>query len=166
MAKPMAIHTVESIYEKTEEYGDCRIWKGYFGNGTPMIYHAGKMTSVRMLLLDLSGKYANRGNYFGTSCNDPGCVNIEHIAQRPPAYHYQRMTKNSALVSSDPIRCAKIAAAKRKSGKLTLTDVAEIRLSELGGPELAEQYGVTRSMINCIKRGKTWQVGSIWQGLV
>jgi hypothetical protein len=50
--------------------------------------------------------------------------------------------------------------------KLSESNAQEIRLSEETGPVLAERFGVSRSWINKIKRGRAWRVlSSPWQGL-
>ena len=163
MAKPMKVHTIESLYEDTEEYGECRIWTAYIGNGTPMVYHQGRMYSVRKLLTELSG-LSTAANFFGCTCGDNRCVALEHIVRRKKTDHMRTMTKNSAKTATCPIRCAKISAAKRKAGKLSLTDMAEIVLSNESGPDLAGKYGVTRSRINQVKRGI--QPGNPFAGLM
>jgi hypothetical protein len=43
------------------------------------------------------------------------------------------------------------------SSKLLPSDVAIIYASDLSGVELAARYGVSRSLISQIRRGKTWK---------
>jgi hypothetical protein len=65
-------------------------------------------------------------------------------------------------------KAAKLREYRISTGqaKLSESKAQEIRLSDDSGPVLAERFGVSRGLINRIKRGRAWRVlSSPWQGL-
>jgi len=83
-------------------------------------------------------------------CRTEGCANPEHRTMSCRAVVMRKkMTKS-------PSTRAKLAEIKRAKSKLTEQDVAEIRASDATGVALAEQYGVSRSSISSIRRGRHW----------
>lgn len=167
MAKPKTIHTLESLYALTTEEGDCRLWDKYLGNGVPMVYHDGKFIQVRKLILTLQGIDV-WARYTASRCNNPLCVEFDHIIQRSAKQQHTHMGKRVAVSPSNHARIAKITLARRQQvGKINQAQAIEIRMSEESGPVLAERYGVTRTLISRIKRGKSWaqEFGNPFAGL-
>jgi hypothetical protein len=164
MAKPQKTHTLESLYEMTEECGDCRIWKGYYTvNGVPMVYQGGKMVSVRKLIMSFFQKATSK--YYSCKCGTPGCVAKEHIDRRTEQQHMGAMNKNSLKSASNPSRRAKISAMKLAQGKLTPQTINEIIASNESGPVLAQKYGVTKTRISQVRRNGSL-VQNVWAGLM
>ena len=164
MAKPRKVHTLESIYEQTEECGECRIWKGYYTvNGVPMVYSGGKMVAVRKVVQSFFQK--TNAKYFGCKCGTPGCVAKEHIIPRNEKQHMNVMSKNSVKHASNPIRRAKISASKLAQGKLNPEAISQIVVSNESGPVLAQRYGVTRSRIGQVRRNGSL-IQNVWAGLM
>lgn len=167
MAKPKTIHTFESLMDMTIEEGDCRLWDKYLGNGVPMVYHDGKLIQVRKLILTLQGVDV-WAKYTAAKCNNPLCVEPDHIIQRSPKQQYIHIGKRLSFAPSNQARIAKITKACREaSGKLTQEQAIEIRMSDESGPVLSERYGIDRSMVSRIKRGKNWamEFGNPFAGL-
>lgn len=156
MAKPKTIHTIESLMTLTTEEGDCRLWDKYLGNGVPMIYHDGKFIQVRKLILLLNGANVLL-KYTATRCNNPLCVEPSHIIQRTAKQQHTHMAKLVSGSPSNHSRIIKITKARREQvAKITQEQAIEIRMSDESGPVLAERFGITRSMVNRIKRGQSW----------
>lgn len=167
MAKPKTIHTIESLMALTTEEGDCRLWDKYLGNGVPMVYHDGRFIQVRKLILELQGVDV-WARYTSPRCNNPLCVEPSHIIQRSPKQQHTHMAKRVSIAPSNQGRIIKITKARREQvGKITQAQAIEIRMSDESGPVLAERFGITRSMVNRIKRGKSWvqEFGNPFAGL-
>lgn len=156
MSKPRAIHTLESLMARTEEVGDCRVWTGYSTNKTPQVHHQGDMVSVRKLILELSGVRVN-GQFIGATCGTENCVCPEHIIQRNQKNQAKAMAKKAAERRAERETMHIISRRKRADTKLNLEAVREIRASEESGPILAAKYGVSRTLINKVKRGIYWR---------
>lgn len=156
MAKPKTIHTLDSLFALTTEEGECRLWNKYLGNGVPMIYHDGQFIQVRKLILMLQG-IDIRTRYISPKCNNPLCVEPSHIVQRTAQQQHSHMAKMVSQSPSNQMRIAKITKARRQQvGKLNQEQAIEIRMSDESGPVLAARYGVSRELVNRIKRGESW----------
>jgi hypothetical protein len=169
MSKARTEPTLESLTARTVEEGDCWLWQGYMQNNTPQVmsYASGRkrMVSVRKLLRELqTGKPQIDGHYSNT-CGNPFCVNPDHTIWRGQNAHMRAMAKKRTVstVMANKLREYRISTGQ---AKLSESNAQEIRLSEETGPVLAERFGVSRSWINKIKRGRAWRVlSSPWQGL-
>lgn len=167
MSKPKTIHTLQSLYALTTEEGDCRLWKKYLGNGVPMVYHDGKVIQVRKLILMLK-RVEVTARYVAPKCDNPLCVKPSHIVQRTSQEQHAHMARLVSKAPSNHSRIIKITKTRREQvGKLNQAQAMEIRMSEESGPVLADRYGVTRTLINRIKRGESWvqEFGNPFAGL-
>lgn len=158
MAKPPTVHTVESLYARCDEEGDCMLWKGSSANGVPQVYHDGKMVPVRKLVVQLRGGQVREGHYFSPKCDDQRCICEDHIVQRAPGLHQRLMAKRAGQGSIKTARLRKLTATRRATGaKLDEAKAREIRQSSESSYALAERFGVHRSLISRIKSGKQWR---------
>lgn len=166
MSKPPKIHTIESLEANAEEYGDCLLWNGYMSNGVPHVHHQGGMVPVRKLLLELAG-VEPRGQFTAASCGESRCICRAHTIQRTQAEQYRAMAKRSATGIGRTNRITAVKKWRReKPLKLTMEKAREIRNDPRGGPELAEEYGISRSLVSAIKRGRYWaEAGNPFAGL-
>jgi hypothetical protein len=158
MSMPRKVHTTESLLARAVEEGECLIWQGYSIRKTPQVDHEGKMTSVRKLLVTLAGGEIREGSFFGVTCGTVDCICPAHIIQRSPKGQLKAMAKaaNSGTVKAQRVR--KMTQTRRKLlAKLDMETATVIRNSEESGPVLAERYGITRSLVNRIKRGDQWR---------
>jgi hypothetical protein len=158
----MLKQTIESMKAQTTEEGDCLLWNGVMCNKVPYVRHEGTYQSARKVFLIVAGKKIRQGaKYFATSCGNPDCVNPEHIISRTQKEHMAHCAKQLPFSPSEHIRRAKIAKNKRATiGKLTEAQADEIRLSDESGPVLGATYGVSRSLVNKIKRCVAWRIQS------
>lgn len=149
------VHTVEGLKERCIEEGDCWIWQGYFANGTPQVRSDGKMTSVRKVLLELQGRAIVKTKAFAPSCGCSQCVNPDHVTQLTKSQQMARIAKK--VDSKGPGRRLKLTAhARATKAKITIEIAREIRISDESGPVLSEKYGVTRGVINRVRRNESW----------
>jgi len=151
--KQQKIHTTTTLKERTIEDGDCWEWQGYCANGTPSVFHAGKMIAVRRLFTELLGGKLRDG-YYVAKCGNGLCVNPDHTTYNDPKQH---MKKGNRKALQSPTRRLKIQIYKRATNaKLTQEMADEIRSSEGPSRVIAQKYGVNRSVVCRIRTGKAW----------
>ena len=156
MTRTLTYHTIESLMALTAVVGDCQEWQRYCTNDVPQVFHGGRMVSVRRLILSLQGATFRKGDHASCSCGNKLCVAPAHIIHRNKAQHARAMSK--APARSEVRRSAKLAEhARAHRAKITMEIAMEIRCSSDSGPVLAERFGVHRSLISRIRRGKMWR---------
>ena len=80
-------------------------------------------------------------------CDNPGCVNPDHL-----------LVGTQKDNAQDALRKGRhYVGEKNGRSKLTEENVKEILTSELNDRQLADKFGVTRSTISSVRRGKSWQ---------
>lgn len=92
--------------------------------------------------------------YHGTCvchrCDNAGCVNPEHLFIGTVAENNADMDRKGRRVNGQ------LRGSRHPMAKLTDENVAQILASLKPGSALAEQYGVTASIISGIRHQKTW----------
>lgn len=156
MSRSRAVHTLESLLARTEDVGECQVWTGYSTNKTPQVDNQGKMVPVRRLILELSGTPVV-GKFIGIKCGTERCVCPAHITQRSLKTHARMMAKKAGARKAAKSTEQLIARRQRADVKLDVQKAREIRESVETGPVLAEKYGISRSLVNKIKRGEYWR---------
>lgn len=146
--------TLEELYARTVEEGDCRIWTGA-GKKLPHLNTSKGRINVRLLVLQASGSQIRANCVLGCSCGNEKCIELTHIRQRSRKEHASYFGRLGAY--SSPAKIAKMASTKRKSSKLDDRKVAEIRASEDSALKLSAIYGVAPSYITSIRAGKLWK---------
>jgi len=139
--------------------GDCWQWHGCMQGAIPMMKHGGKVANVRRLVLIERG-VPMKGYIATYTCGNPACVNPEHTAR---STRTQMNRRNMAEMSgaTNTLRVKRIAEIKRRtSAKLSQADVDQIRASDEKQQDLANRYGVTKSLIGKIRRGEVWRTFS------
>ena len=155
MTSGKTLQTIESLKARTEEVGECWEWSGYYGNGSPYVAHGGKMQSVRKVVAMLTGKQIAKG-FFGTSCDNPRCVNPDHVKLRNPKAHMANMAKKAGPSLQRRIKLQQYHRTSKRIIKLDVEKVREIRTSDKSHRELAEQFGVSKSLISHVRLNKLW----------
>jgi hypothetical protein len=162
--KPGVVHrkkgapvTLDVIRARSDEIGDCWIWKGATTHGSPAISINGRAMPTRRWLAETIQGKNTKGYYASVSCGELLCVNPEHVllAKRGTI---NRMAAERTGYGKSLARSAKLAEARRrKYAKLSSELVAEIRASSLPVAELARLHGVAKSTIANAISGKTWR---------
>ena len=80
-------------------------------------------------------------------CDNPSCVNPAHLELGTHAQHTW-----DAVLKNRPVHGEQVHTVK-----LTEADVIAIRAETGTLQEIADRYGVDKTNISCIRRGKTWR---------
>ncbi len=162
------LFTLPGIAARCDEEGDCWLWRDATNHGGyPIFKPFGKpCTLVRRAAFVLAGGVLKRRQPLVSSCEDKLCVNPAHLLISTQSKIGQKAAKLGAY--SSKARSAKIAAARRIGSKMTADLAQEIRQSTETGSVLALRYGVSKGLINGIKRGRFWKdyTGNPFSGLL
>lgn len=164
-ALTLSSFTLDHILGLCDEVGDCLLWGGYMGNGSPQRSVLDdtvdppvmRCVQVRRLAWKLyTGQDVPAGRVMTIICGDPRCLSRDHIRPRTVQQVCQRAAAAGRF--STPQRKAAITAGRRKSApKLTIEAAREIRSSDETNKTLAERYGVALSHIARIRRNEAWR---------
>lgn len=150
------------IERKTVADGDCLVWQARAVHGVhPQMSFRGSTLSARRVIFEFLRGPIQEGRQVGMrrDCHCL-CVEPEHMIQRTRSQAIQGHAVSTATR-------AKIAAKKRAMGKLTPEAVAQIRASEARNQDIADQYGIARSMASRVRNGRAWRdYASPFRGLV
>lgn len=153
MAPRAQVHTLESLLANTDEEGDCLLWRGYLPHpAAPMVYHQGRMVSVRRVIFQLLG-YTDTDGFYAASCGSGRCILPDHIVYRDASEHASHMARRiNAMPAVDALRHAKAARTRRKA----VSDEAllEILSSNDSAPELSRRLGISKTLITKYRRGE------------
>lgn len=172
MAKPITIHTAESLRAGAIEVGDCLEWQGYFATGkyVPYVYHDSKMVAVRKLLAILTGRDVSKVAYWGVSCDNWRCINPEHTVGRTRHQHFQTMANQVDHQAAARIAKLQQKARARAVCKLDTNLAEAIRLDGLSSAQSALANGISKSQAAKIKAGTAWKQvtasANPWAGLM
>lgn len=135
---------VSSFWRKVEKTESCWIWKGATqktGHGRVRIN--GKLLGTHRVSYFLKHGKINDDLMVCHKCNNPSCVNPDHL--------YQGDNSDNMIDS--------VYARTLNFVKLTPSQVVEIKKRFARGESnksIARSFGVARSTINCIRLGRTW----------
>jgi hypothetical protein len=111
--------------------GDCWIWHGATTGNTPMVHRNGTSRSLRKLLLPHPQP---AGSHAAVTCNQPLCVNPDHLTWRTPTLE-----------------------ERRRNAPLTILDLHTLHQRHLNGEtvtSLAHETGISRQ--NLHRQWKKW----------
>ena len=157
-AAPSRKITIKEIKDRCDEIGDCWIWKNSVGEyGYPIIRRNKQCLLVRRVVAEIKGTPPNPRQPVVTSCGDKRCCNPQHIELSTTKQVAKAAGKAGAFSQID--RCAKIAKSRRSlpSAKLTMEKAREIRTSDKSRKELAEEFGISLSLVKAVRAGTTWK---------
>ncbi len=155
--------TLKQIHDRCHEVADCLLWaQSCTPNGYPRI--AGGYAHI--LAWQIVHGPVPAGIMVRRTCDEKRCCNVGHMVLMTRRQQNRMAAKRGAW--SSPGRKAAVALAKRARSKLDQADVDHIRASTDTGRALALRYGVSDSLISCIRLGKVWrsttQQASIFSG--
>ena len=126
--------------------------RGYGNFGVPRDDGSGRyiMQRAHRVAWELTnGKLASSAQHLCHTCDNRKCVNPAHL-----------FVGNPKINVADCIRKGRLGdrgGENNPRAKLTVADVLTIRASDLSLSQLAQQYGVAKSVVNYAKRGITWR---------
>lgn len=85
-------------------------------------------------------------------CDNPACVNIEHMRLGTHAENMADMRAKGRHRWGRRPRGTEV-----NTNKLTPEQVLAIRADSRSGPQIARDYGVSKTLVNLIKKRKTWR---------
>ena len=166
---PAGVYPRASLAERFERFVDrsagpeaCHLWLGQFGRkGYGRIWKDGRNVPATHVALELAGRPLDPGQQAMHSCDNPPCVNADHlaggtlqdnIADRHAKGRDARGDANGARLRPE----TRARGEANGLARLDATKVHGIRISPLSSTALAAFYGVSRSTIRDVRLGKTW----------
>jgi hypothetical protein len=152
------LQTLEGLYLRTVEEGDCRIWLGALSGQYPYCRHGGEMMPVRKAIVLITGMHMiPRARYFVAKCGNNRCIEASHIVQRTIEQHLSLAGKRSHKSAMSAVRREKILAKARARSKINFDIAREIRAGAEPATVMGARYGVGPSTACAIRRGDSWQ---------
>jgi hypothetical protein len=148
--------TIEAIYSRCEEVGECMEWTGTAVDGKhPRVFAGGRWLMVRRVVSSLfKDAPVPPLARCGSSCGSNLCVRAEHIVWRSYKQVGKAMSK-SGVCSSAAARAGK-RAARRSRSKLTPEKVQAILASTDSSSKEGLKHGVSGSTIRKVRAGQIW----------
>lgn len=152
--------TIEQIKARCEIDHKCWIWAGgKTGNNVPSIFapdhtKGGMRTQQgRRAVWHMTSVQPIHPGWvvFGT-CDEPLCLNPDHIRCAPRAKHGERMAASGKLKNNTRKIIAN-RAILRKRASLTLDQITQICLSEETGRAISARLGIPATTISKARRG-------------
>ena len=145
---------MKRFWDKVDKSGDCWEWiAGKNDNGYGRFHLNKKARSAHRVAWELTnGPIPDDGSYHGTCvchrCDNPGCVNPDHLFLGNHADNLSDMAKKG--------RQANLKGQQNGRSVLTEEDVRRIRQLDVPQRKIARCFGVSSYAIFAIKSRKTW----------
>jgi hypothetical protein len=151
MGKSKAVPIEERVKKRTVMQGECLIWMGSRTTaGYGMISINDKTSSLSRAVWESANGPIPPGMQVMHKCDNPPCCNIEHLTLGTPKDNQQDCTNKDRRPVGD----------RHYHSKLSSKDISGIRVfleSGMKHKNIAEMYGVSKSNITVINRGKGWK---------
>lgn len=160
---------LQQILARCTECGDCLLWPGMKDSaGKPLMRLPGSRAPhpVRRVILRAEGRWVE-GRLAGNTCGRIDCVAPAHAVALTRGQLVRQAVRRTGY-HLDPVRNAKIAAAKRAEvGRLNDPALRQAVIEcELSHRAAAARFGISATTVGEIKRGEIYrQYGTPWQGL-
>jgi hydrogenase maturation factor HypE len=144
----------ERFWAKVDRRGlqDCWPWLGYRHHAGMGQIGVGRRQDGVMYVSRLAWQIANgpipRGQYVLHKCDNPGCVNPNHLFLGTYRDNIHDMLSKRRHVYG----------AAHPGAKLNDAKVRSIRASSLSDTALAHQHGVSRRLIWKVRKGLSWKL--------
>lgn len=131
--------------------GDCHIWTGAFsGNGYGAIQINGKTRVAHRVSWERAkGRKIPKGYHVMHSCDNPPCVNPDHLTPAHPVDNMIDKTKKGR--NNAP------AGTRNGNAKIGPAEVIAIFQDPRGHSEIAKEYPISASMVKRIKDRRAWR---------
>jgi predicted DNA-binding protein (UPF0251 family) len=153
-----------SKVDKTKD--GCWEWTGAKSNGYGYLWNDGKLKRATHISLLLVGIVVPSGLYALHKCDNPSCVNPDHLflgTQKDNLQDASKKKRCGAQISPEKYKNGKPPVMKGESNpasKLKAEEVEEIRQLYssrlMTQVELAAKFNVSQAMISLIIRNKKW----------
>ena len=125
----------------------CWVWKGSKRNGYGLMSKGNKSVSAHRVSYEAFKGAIPKGMVVRHSCDNPSCINPGHLSLG---------TQKDNVMDREARGRRDVKGEQIGTSKLTEAEVIAIRSSPLSNVELGERYGVHKSNIWAIRRGKSW----------
>lgn len=133
------------------EWRSSKAVRGGYGQLT----HGHKLKKAHRVSYEVFVGPIPAGMFVCHKCDNPPCVNPAHLFLGTPGDNHKDMHRKQRGFVPEALR-----GSKHPSTKLTEQDVIDIknllRAGETPQVEIARKYGVSKTLITRIKKGKTW----------
>jgi hypothetical protein len=154
----------DKFWNKVDKGAGCWEWAGCRHlNGYGVIGHNYKTYLAHRVSYEISFGIIPEGMLVCHKCDNRSCVNPDHLFIG--SYHDNvidmiskgRGDTNGLMPGWNKGKSSSICGERHQSAKLSESIVIDILNSEEYGTVLADRYGVSRSVISCIRRRVTWK---------
>lgn len=104
------------------------------------------------IALFLDGRTRPAGAIALHSCDNPSCVNPRHLS-----WGTQKQNMAQAISRGRAPHEGRVAGEKNGNAVLTADQVLEIRTDRRTQPEIARDYGISRSLVSAVQRREAWR---------
>jgi len=151
------------LLAQIEETDDCWIWTGELATkGTPIIRIDGKRHPARRVMLETIGRPL--GQLVWDTCDNPACMNPEHLRSGPRREFQQAMAEKGLFPKGLQ---RSLLSAQNRNARFGMQQVRAEWLSLAAGETtyegLSERYGVSLSAVR--KTCQRWAPLFICQGV-
>lgn len=138
----------ERFWAKVDKSGDCWIWLAAALRGYGVFTAENRKTVyAHRFSWERSRGPIPGGMFVCHSCDNPSCVNPDHL-----------FIGTNADNAADMARKGRSSrGSNRPLSKLTEQQVSEIKSSPLKGVDLARQFNVSTTQISVIRNGREWK---------
>lgn len=138
----------DAFYRWVDKGGDCWEWTGARDpQGYGVFCYAKKTYKAHRIAVQLDGRSFRKGEYACHHCDNPGCVNPDHIYVGTPKDNMRDALERGRFPHGS--RC--------HMARLTEANVREIRRGGKTDQQWAEQFGVSRPTVTMARSGTTWR---------
>lgn len=150
----------KKLFERTEKTDSCWNWTGAKRNGYGSIKVKGKMMDMHRLSFMLHKGEIPKGIFVCHHCDNPSCVNPDHLFLGTPKDNMQDCLKKGRMKIPEGHKFENGNIPVNR--KLTEEQVKEIKLllktsKHLLVNEIAEIFNIKRTVVSDIIRGKSYK---------
>lgn len=133
---------------------ECWLWRGSIAKrgGYGQLNDRGKLLKSHRLSYELNHGPIPIGSLICHRCNNPPCCNPGHLYAGTPKQNWDDTIAAGTRFVPNGAR-----GERHHDARLDPAKVRFIRSSPAKGVELARQFGVSKSTITAIRKGRTWK---------
>ena len=153
-------------YQIDDKYG-CWNWTGYKNtDGYGIIQKGNKLHRAHRVSYQIHKGEIKQGLFVCHKCDNPSCVNPEHLFAGTPKENTQDAVQKGRINSEQRRKAAlkyNVRGEKHCCAKLTNLDVMLIKAflgEDIQQKKIAFAFGVNKSTICDIHKGRTWKEAS------